>query len=101
MAAKEGGVDLVEFVNGVAGDLTDRIEQQRRVLLKLIDERRESGLSVNYCPLIDCAPQQKYRAAVREAIQVLEDTRRSFKSRQLEDLRKRLEHLLADDATGH
>ncbi len=100
MGYKTGDVDLSEYVNGIAGQLTDRIEQQRRVLLQVIDERRENGLSVDYCPLVACSPRQTYRAAVRDAIQVIEETRRSFKSRQLEELRKRLENLLADDAAG-
>lgn len=100
MADKTDDLDLFEYVNGVAGQLTETIEQQRRVLLKLIDERRQDGLSIDYCPLVDCGPRQQYRAAVREAIQVLEETRQAFKSRRLEELRKRLEHLLADDADG-
>lgn len=91
-------LDLYEYVNGVAAQLTERIEQQRKVLLKVIDERRDQGKSIEYCPLIDCMPRQKYRAAIQDAIQVIEETRRSFKSRQLEDLRKRLGNLLADDA---
>ncbi len=93
-------LDLVEYVNGVAGQLTETIEQQRRVLLKLIDERRQDGRSIDYCPLVDCGPRRQYRAAVREAIQVIEETRHAFKSRRLEELRKRLADLLADDAEG-
>jgi hypothetical protein len=98
MANKIDGIDLYEYVNGMAGQLTERIEQQRQVLLKVIDERRDEGRSVDYCPLVDCMPRQKYRAAVLDAIQVIEETRRSFKSRQLEELRKRLGNLLAEDA---
>lgn len=91
-------VNLSVYVNEVADQLTQRIEQQRKILLKVVDEKLTSGESVDYCPLVDCSPRQKYRAAVMDAVQVIEDTRRSFKSRQLEELRKRLSNLLADDA---
>jgi len=98
MGSKVNEVDLREYVNGIAGQMAERIEHQRQVLLKVIDERRDEGQSIEYCPLVDCASRTQYRAAVLDAIQVIEETRRSFKSRQLEDLRKRLENLLTNDA---
>ncbi|HKS97872.1 MAG TPA: hypothetical protein VJV74_17280 [Terriglobia bacterium] len=91
-------VDLREYVTEMARELTERVGHQREVLLKYLDERQPQGQAIDYCPLIDCSPRQKYRAALLEAIRVIEETRRSFKSRQLEELRKRLEGVLADDA---
>lgn len=93
-----GEVDLYVYVNEVADQLTERIEQQRKVLLRVLDERRANGQSVDYCPLVECGPRQRYRTAVMDAIEVIEESRRSFKSKHLEELRKRLGNLLADDA---
>ncbi|HZT68547.1 MAG TPA: hypothetical protein VFC10_02200 [Terriglobia bacterium] len=93
-------IDLRDYVNGIASELTGKIEHQREVLLKFIEDCENDGRQIDYCPLIKCGPRQKYRAAVLDAIQVIEETRRSFKSRQLEDLRKRLENLVAEDAAG-
>ncbi len=92
------GPDLREYVTEIAEELIDRIDHQREVLLKFIEDSQRQGRRIEYCPLVDCIPRQKYREAVRDAIQVLEETRRAFKSRQLEELRKRLENLLAEDA---
>lgn len=44
----------------------------------------------------DCA--ERLRAALLEAIEVLEGTRKAFKSKQLEMLRKKLIGILADKA---
>lgn len=95
----QADVDLREYVTEIARELTDRVDHQREVLVKYLDKRaQQQGQPIEYCPLIDCSPRQKYRAALLDAIRVIEETRRSFKSRQLEELRKRLEGVLADDA---
>jgi hypothetical protein len=96
----KGDVSLSEYVAQIADELTERVEQQRQVLLSFIAGASSDGKAVDYCPLVHCAPRQKYRAALQDAVRVLEQTRRAFKSRQLEDLRKRLEDLLAAEA-GH
>jgi len=91
-------VGLRQYVTEIARELTERVDHQREVLLKYLDDREQQGQAIDYCPLIDCSPRQKYRAALLDAIRVIEETRRSFKSRQLEELRKRLEGVLAEDA---
>ena len=90
-------ISLSQYITQFSSELTERIEHQRRVFLKLLEERERSGRPLDYCVLVDCGPRQKYRAAVQDAVRVLKDTRRSFKSKQLEELRKRLEDLLAAD----
>lgn len=93
-------VNLAQYVTQVSDELTERIEHQRRLFLGLVEERERAGRSLDYCVLVDCGPRQKYRAAVRDAVEVLEETRKSFKSKQLEELRKRLESLLAAEPSG-
>lgn len=48
------------------------------------------------CQLMNCPRGLQLQQAVRETVAVLEETRNSFKSRALGDLRKRLELLLAE-----
>ncbi len=93
-------VSLSEYITQVSNELTERVDHQRRVFMKLIEERERAGRPLEYCVLVDCGPRKKYRAAVQETVRVLEDTRRSFKSKQLEELRKRLESLLAAEQGG-
>ncbi len=61
--------------------------------LRLLREVCEAGA----CRVPLCTQAQCLRAAIVEAIAVLDATRSSFKSRQLEALRKRLLEVLGSD----
>lgn len=90
-------LDYRDYVTQVSRELAERVVHQRNVMLKLIDQHQAGGHSIDYCPLVDCAPMKALREGLREAISVLEETRRSFKSRRLEELRLKLEALLVED----
>ena len=96
----EMNVSLSDYITQVTNELTERVEHQRRVFMRLVEEREHSGRPLEYCVLVDCGPRKKYRAAVQDAVRVLGETRSAFKSKQLEDLRKRLESLLAAEQGG-
>ena len=53
---------------------------------------------VNACFLLDCPHKRKLKETLADAIVVLEESRKAFKSRQLEALRKKLIGVLAEDA---
>ncbi len=91
-------IDLRDYVSEIAKELTERIEHQREVLDTFLTEHQRQGDSIDYCPLIDCQPKQRLREGIREAILVLEETRSSFKSKRLEDLRRKLEALLLEES---
>ena len=63
------------------------------VLGKEVDER-------NLKPILEACPsrsgEERMRAAIIEAIDVLEESRKAFKSKRLEALRKRLTQVLVD-----
>lgn len=92
------GVSVTDYVTEIAHELTERIEHQRKVILEVMKERERSGKPLDYCALVDCGPRKKYREAILQTIRVLEESRRAFKSKQLEALRKKLENLIAEDA---
>jgi hypothetical protein len=48
----------------------------------------------NLCELLDCPQLPIHRQAILEAIGVLEKTKDNFKSKQLAELRTKLEHTL-------
>ncbi|PYV14888.1 MAG: hypothetical protein DMG21_16710 [Acidobacteria bacterium] len=89
-------LDFREYLTTITEELKARIEQQRLATLALLNERGGESPSIAYCPLVDCRPNQRLREAIRQAVEVLDDTRRSFKSRQLEELRRRLEAALVE-----
>ena len=94
------GIDLREYVTKVSEEIALRVAHERDIVLTFLEDDAPKEGCIAYCPLVDCGPQQKYRAALQEAVTVLEETRRSFKSRQLEELRKKLQAVLAED-TAH
>ena len=49
------------------------------------------------CPVMGCPRQQHLSRAIRDAITTLERTRSAFKSKQLGDLRHRLERVLEEE----
>lgn len=92
------GLELKEYIEQISSEITARVSHERDVLLEFLEQDRGSNGKLFYCPLVDCSPRKKYRAGLLEAVRVIEETRRSFKSRQLEELRKKLQSILAEDA---
>ena len=63
-------------------------------LLRMNAARSSDGNSSNLCELLDCPQQPAHRVAIRETIEVLKKTKSTFKSKELAELRARLERLL-------
>lgn len=82
------GIDtfLALTLRNVMGSLTD-LEQLGRALAGQQQEKAHP------CQLINCPRGAQLQAAVEETISVLEETKGSFKSKQLGDLRHKLELL--------
>ena len=89
---------LQEYVAEVSREVTERLTHLSAVVEQLATEREAGAKSIDFCPLVDCRARQRYRIAVQDAVRVLDETRRSFKSRQLEDFRRKLEAILIEDS---
>lgn len=50
------------------------------------------------CVHLECSQSRRLKSALAETILVLEETRRSFKSKRLESLRRQLLRVLAEEA---
>ena len=88
--------DLIRAVDKSAEDLHQRIDMHR-YLMNTILEQRVGDESIKRLIL----PSQSYdqsrlKEAIQEAIEVLEESRRSFKSKRLEVLRKKLIQVLIE-----
>ncbi len=55
-----------------------------------------NGNSLDLCRLLDCPQQPLHRVAIRETIGVLKKTKNTFKSKELADLRAKLERVLGN-----
>ena len=97
-AAREGvhgGVFLGEYVDRIAEEMHERVDHQRRIFRQVLSRRGNASERQAYCPLVDCKRLSKLQAAVQETIEVLDETRSSFKSKRLEVMRKKLIDILA------
>jgi hypothetical protein len=95
--AKEvrGDMGVEEYVDRLAEEMHERVEFQRRLLKQVLAGGGNALGATAYCPLVDCPRLSRLQAALRETIEVFEETRSSFKSRRLEIMRKRLIDILA------
>lgn len=66
----------------------------------LLKSFREGGDApvLSQCVLASCPYKRRLKETLLEAIQVLEESRKAFKSKQLEALRKKLIRVLAETA---
>lgn len=78
---------LRAYVESVFDEMLQRMTHQRDVVLRCLD-----GLPAGAGPV---RRQQELQDALREAIEVLEETKRSFKSKRLGELREKLARVLA------
>jgi len=86
---------IEEYVDRIAEEMHERVEHQRRVFRQVLAGGGNVPGPTAYCPLVECARLSRLQAALQETIEVLEETRSSFKSKKLEVHRKKLIDILA------
>jgi len=87
----------IDILRASARELQQRAEQHQRLIAAAIEEKDVRGV-FDACSLSDCCHKQELKKILLEAVCVLEDTRKAFKSRQLEALRKKMIRVLAEEA---
>lgn len=85
----------VDVLQASAKELQRRAEEHYRLITAAIEDNDVKTV-LNACPLLDCSHRQLLKETLLEAISVLEDTKKAFKSRQLEALRKKMIRILAE-----
>ncbi len=91
-----GKEELIQAVNESGRELQEKIDRHCLLIAEILEGKAEPG----WMPAGDFssarARELKLKEALKEAISVLEKTRSSFKSKQLEVLRKKLTQTLID-----
>ncbi|MCR4310330.1 MAG: hypothetical protein NUW14_10005 [Deltaproteobacteria bacterium] len=90
-----GKVGIEEYVDTITEEMHQRVEHQRRIFKQVLAGGAGPADRREYCPLVDCARLSRLQAALRETIEVLDETRSSFKSKRLEVMRRKLIGILA------
>lgn len=87
----------IKIIEKCTRDLHDRVEMQQSVLLTILG-RIKNPPPIDPCSTADCQHKKLFYKVLLETIGVLEETKKSFKSKRLEELRKRLMDLLKGTA---
>ncbi|MFH1999269.1 MAG: hypothetical protein ABIK28_06290 [Planctomycetota bacterium] len=90
-------MSIQEVLVRSAEELHERAKGHQRLLIQVM-EGEGSEARFDECIFQECPHKHKLRKTLVEVIQVLEETRKAFKSKQLEALRKKLIRVLAEDA---
>ena len=86
-----------EILKHSAAELQLRAEEHQRLLFRAI-EGDGVDVPVASCVLLDCPHKRVLKETLAEAVEVLDRSRKAFKSKQLETLRKKLTRVLAEHA---
>jgi hypothetical protein len=73
-----------------------RVVETHRKLLETVDGGACADVAGQTCASLDCSCRRRLRETLHETITVLEGTRKTFKSRQLAELKERLLQVLAE-----
>ncbi len=88
--------DLMKIIDTNTKDLHNRIDMQRHILTAVIEKNLKRTEICPDCIFSDCPHKKRLRDVLTEAIGILEDTKKAFKSKRLEVLRKKLIQVLAE-----
>jgi len=89
--------DIISVLNTSVKELQQGIDMHCCLVSSLLEGQLDER---NLQPLLDRCPKRsrelRLERAVKEAIEVIEESRKAFKSRRLEGLRKKLTAVLID-----
>lgn len=92
-----GKEELIVALNRSVKELQQGIDTHTCLIASILGNRVDAR---NLKPVLENCPsrtrEMMMKAAIMDAIEVLDESRKSFKSRQLETLRKRLTQVLVD-----
>jgi hypothetical protein len=88
--------DLVTVINKSTEELHRKIDLQRHLMTSLL-EKKLVDEPINHFDLPVCFPNEhRFKQAIMETIDVLEESKKAFKSKRLEVLRKKLTQVLIE-----
>lgn len=89
--------DIINFLSTSVKELQQGIDAHCCLVSSILEEQVDER---NLQPILDRCPKRsrevRLEKAIKEAIEVIEESRRSFKSKRLESLRKKLTTVLID-----
>ena len=87
--------DLIEIIDKSTEELHQKIDMHHYLMATILD-KKISEKRLDHILLPDPKKELRLSNAIKEAIEILEETRKAFKSKRLEALRKKLTHTLIE-----
>jgi len=87
--------DLIKVIDKSTEDLHQRIDMHRYLMAAILDKRVSENTLHNVL-IPDPRRELRLKGAIRDTIEVLEESRKAFKSKRLEVLRKKLTEVLLE-----
>lgn len=84
-----------ELLERSCAELQSQVERHRKLLQAVVESRPE--MAESDCLWADCRHRRKLYSVLLETIAVMDETRKAFKSKQLETLRKELARILREE----
>ncbi|MFP4533155.1 MAG: hypothetical protein ACLFNS_10780 [Desulfobacterales bacterium] len=89
---------LANVLNESVRELQHRLDAHSCLVAAMLDDHVDGhNLAHHKNARLSCSREEKFRQAIKEAIEVLEQSRKSFKFKQLKQLRKKLTQVLIDN----
>ena len=87
--------DIIEVIDKSTEELHQRIDMHRHLMATILD-KKVSEKRLNHILLPNSRHELRLKKAIKETIELLEETRKAFKSKRLEALRKNLTQVLTE-----
>jgi hypothetical protein len=88
--------DLIHVIDKSADEMHHRIDMQRHLLTTILDQRVNEEKLGRLLQTSSPTNESRLRDAIKDTIEVLEETRKAFKSKRLQALRKKLTQVLIE-----
>ncbi len=86
---------IIEVIDKSTKEIHQRIDMHRYLMATILD-KKVSEKTLNHILLPNSHRELRLKETIKETIEVLEETRKAFKSKRLETLRKKLTHVLIE-----
>ena len=88
--------DMINVIDKSAEELHLKIDMHCRLMTAMLEQKLGEGNLKEFFLPSYYYKEARLKEAVKETIEVLEQTRKAFKSKRLEALRKKLTHVLIE-----
>lgn len=88
--------DLITAIDRSAEELHQKIDMHRYLMATILEQKMDDGNIKQFFLTAYSPDETRLREAIRETIEILEESRRAFKSKRLEVLRKKLTRVLIE-----